>query len=99
MEQRPGETIWVRLTGVLGSEDSARIGREMGRALRRTRDRLVLDLNRLTDFDAEAAQRLAETLRGYHERIRILAPAGLSRPDVARILAVFSLYHGPALVS
>ena len=99
VEQRPERTIWVRLNGVLESEDAARLACQMRRALRRTRDRLVLDLNRLTELENEAAKNLAESLRDYRERIRILAPAGLSRPDVARTLAVFSLYHGAALAS
>jgi anti-anti-sigma regulatory factor len=99
VELRPESTVWVRLDGALETEEAARLAHQVREALRRTRDRLVLDLKRLTQFEGEAAQRLAEILHDYRERIRILAPATVGHPGVAAALAVFSLYNGPGFGS
>ncbi len=95
VERRPDGAVWLRVDGALGAEGSARIARQTREALRRTRDRLVLDLKGLTQFDGDAAQHLADGLREHRARIRILAPASLSHPGVAAALAIFSVYHGP----
>jgi len=94
VELRSERTVWLHLDGVLGSEDAARFSGNVREALQRTRNRLVLDLKRLTQFEAEAAQHLADALGEYRQRIRILAPTALSASRVAAALAVFSLYHG-----
>lgn len=95
VERRPERTIWVRLQGDLEAEDAGRLADSLRRALYSTRDRLVLDLKQLTHFEGDAATRMAQTLREYSERIRILAPASLNHPGVTDALAIFSLYHGP----
>ena len=97
VELRPERTVWVQLDGVLGAEEAARLASQVKAALQRTRNRLVLDMKRLTELEGEAAQCLAQILCDYRERIRILAPATLSHSGVATALAAFSLYHGPAL--
>ena len=95
VELRPERTVWVRLDGVLRAEEAARLASQVKAALQRTRNRLVLDMKRLTELEGEAAQCLAQILSDYRERIRILAPA--SHCGVATALAAFSLYHGPSL--
>ncbi len=97
VELRPERTVWVRLDGVLGAEEAARLAAQVKTALQRTRNHLVLDMKRLTELEGEAAHCLAQILSDYRDRIRILAPATLSHSHVATALAAFSLYHGPAL--
>ncbi len=99
VELRPDGAVWLRLDGELGTEAAARISKQVREALRRRRDRLVLDLKRLTHFDESAARSMAEALRDHRERIRILAPAALAHPGVAAALSIFSLYHHPGLGS
>ena len=98
VEVRADRTMWVSVDGGLGIEQATKLAEQTRQALQRTRDRLVLDLKRLTELEGEAAGRLAEILADYRDRIRILAPATLARPGVAAALAVFTLYQqGPAL--
>jgi len=97
VEMRPAGTVWLRLRGALEAEDAGLLADRIREALQRTRDRLVLDLERLTGFEHEAAHKIAEALGEHRERIRILGPAILAKPGVAAALAVFSLYQGPGL--
>ena len=95
VEQDRESTIWVRLDGELGVEQAARFARKLKKNLANTREKIVLDLKRLTELEAEGAHRLAATLAEYRGRIRILAPATLAHPGVAAALAVFTLYQSP----
>jgi radical SAM superfamily enzyme YgiQ (UPF0313 family) len=97
VELRSERTIWVRLQGTLKAEQASTLAEKLREALHSTRDRLVLDLKRLTHFEGEADLRLAETLRDYSERIRILAPSAMSHPGLGAVLTLFSLYHGPRI--
>ncbi len=97
VELRPERTVWIHLNGALGSEDAAHFADLVREALERTRNHLVLDLKRLTQLEAEAAQRLADALGEYRQRIRILAPSALSHSRFAAALAVFGLYHHSGL--
>jgi haloalkane dehalogenase len=94
LELRPERTVWLSLHGALHAADAARLSKQVREALHRTRDHLVLDLQRLTQLDGEAAQRMVEALREHRARIRILAPRTLAHPGVAAALSMFSLYHG-----
>ncbi|MBK7645043.1 MAG: hypothetical protein IPJ19_18685 [Planctomycetes bacterium] len=96
VERRPDGAVWLRLHGAMRAEDTARIAQQTREALRRTRDRLVLDLKGLNNFDGESAQHLADVLGEYRARIRILAPSTLAHPGVTTALAAFSVYHSPA---
>ncbi|MBM3975881.1 MAG: hypothetical protein FJ299_02685 [Planctomycetes bacterium] len=102
VELRAERTVWVHLDGALGAMEAARIARQAGEALRRTRNRLVLDMSRLTHIEHEAAQHLVEPLREYRKRIRLLAPIAPAIGADARVasaLAVFGLYHGSGLAT
>ena len=96
VELRPERTIWVRLEGVLQPDEAGRLAHKLRAALQSTRDRLVLDLKRLTHFEGETAMQLANILRAHRDRIRILAPPSMNHPGVAAALAIFSLYNGPS---
>jgi hypothetical protein len=93
VEQRSARTVWLRLEGRLSCADARRLGDGVGTALRRTRDHLVLDVERLIGFEHEAAALLAERLGEFRQRIRILAPVELSR-GAATALAMFTPYAG-----
>jgi len=93
VELRSEGVVWLRLSGDLLHEDSATFSIKVRNALRRTKNRLVLDLKPLTQFDGEAARRMADALRDYRDRIRIQAPATFASPGVAAALAAFTLYR------
>lgn len=98
IEQRPQRTVWLRLEGLLSSEDAVRLAESLGDALRRTRDHLVLDVERLIELEQDAAAQLAERLREFKARIRILTPSEVS-PAAAAALAVFTLYTAAGVTS
>ena len=56
------------------------------------------DVERLVEFEREAAAHLAERLNEYRERIRILTPFELS-PGTATVLAAFTLYTSTGIAS
>jgi hypothetical protein len=97
VELRPSGTVLVRLRGVLETDDAGRLADRIREALHSTRESVVLDLERLTQLERDAAQKIAEALTEYRERIRILIPAALASPGVAAALAMFTLYRGPGL--
>ncbi len=99
VEQRPEKTVWLRLEGMLQSEDAARLAERVRDALQRTRDHLVLDFERLKELETGAARSFVEALGEYRGRIRILTPDALASPGAVAALAVFSLYQGPGLAA
>ena len=92
VELRPERTVWLRHDGVLTGDEAARFARELRKAMKRTRDRLVLDLDRLKEFETETADHLARALFEYRERVRVLLP-DLATPSAVAALAAFNAYH------
>lgn len=99
LERSPEGAVWLRLRGELRLGDASQLSARLQKALRRTRDHLVLDCKRLTQLECEAAHRLVEALKDYKDRIRIVVPPSLLQHSAAAAaaLAVFSLHIGPQL--
>jgi radical SAM superfamily enzyme YgiQ (UPF0313 family) len=95
VEQRPEQTVWLRLEGMLRNEDAAQVAERVRVALKRTRDHLVLDLERVNELRAEAARSFVKALGEHRGRIRMLLPRSLASQAAAAALAVFRLYQGP----
>lgn len=96
LERSPEGAVWLRLHGELRAGQAVQLSAQLRRALRRTRDQLVLDCKRLTEMESEAASRLVERLQEYRDRIRIVVPAELVQ-QWAAALAVFTLQVAPRL--
>jgi hypothetical protein len=97
VEMRQERTVWLRHDGILNGDAAARFAAEVRSALKRTRNRIVLDLERLEELEAETADHLAKALFEYRERIRVLLPE-LATPSALAALAAFNAYHvTPAL--
>ena len=90
VERRPVSTVWVRVEGNLAAHGAGKLADDVRRALDRSRERVVLDLARLARLEAEAAERLTETLRLYRNRIRVILPRV---GEFASLAAVFTLYR------
>jgi radical SAM superfamily enzyme YgiQ (UPF0313 family) len=73
VELRHESTVWVTVKGQLSVAGAERLAAELAESLRRRKERLVLDLERLVQVEDEALQRLAERLRAYADRVRVLA--------------------------
>ncbi len=90
VELRPEATVWVTVAGRLSLSGADRLASGLRDGLNRRKERLVLDLARLAQAEHEALEELAERLRDYRGRIRVvLPPAG----EFATLAAVFALYH------
>ncbi|MBK9129903.1 MAG: hypothetical protein IPM13_19310, partial [Phycisphaerales bacterium] len=86
LDRTPEGAVWLRLRGELCAPKAERLSTRLQRALRRSRDELVLDCGRLTSMESEAAQRLAAALRIYRGRIRVLVPTALVQSGAAAAL-------------
>ncbi len=90
VELRPEFTVWVRVEGRLALSGAEKLVAGLRKALGRTEDRLVLDLVHLLQVEREAVERIAEGLKEYRDRIRIVMPL---RGEVAALAALFTLYR------
>ncbi len=90
VELRPESTVWVQVKGRLAAAGAERLAADLRDALKRTEDRLILDLRRLLHVEPGAAERIAEGLKAHRERVRIaLPPTG----EVAALATLFALYR------
>jgi hypothetical protein len=89
VELRPESTVWVHVAGRLAVAEAQRLAEELREALRRTEDRLILDLRRLLPNDLQGAKRLVEELRAHCDRIRIALPRTGEFAALAGVLAVY----------
>jgi hypothetical protein len=90
VERRPWSTIWVQVEGKLADAGAGRLAADLQRALERKKERLVLDLTRLARIESGAAERMAEGLRFYRHRIRVILPRV---SEFTSLAAAFSLYQ------
>lgn len=90
VELRPEATVWVSVTGRLSLSGAERLAAGLRDGLRRRKERLVLDLARLAHAEQDALADLAERLRDYRGRIRVVAPP---TNEFATLAALFALYH------
>jgi haloalkane dehalogenase len=74
VELRAGSTVWVTVAGTLSLAGAERLATELAESLRRRKERLVLDLERIVQAEEEALERLTERLRDYAGRVRLLVP-------------------------
>ena len=74
VELRTESTVWVSVAGVLRTEGAQRLGADLVKGLRRRKERLVLDLERIANVESAALDELIEQLRAYRDRIRVVLP-------------------------
>ena len=76
VELRAQSTVWVRIEGSLDRRGTERLINRLRSALKRSENRLVLDLDRLLRAEQDFAEHIADVLRMYRERIHLVLPAG-----------------------
>ena len=74
VELRPESTVWVTVRGTLNVAGAEQLATIMARGLKRRKERLVLDLERLAQSEREALETLAKRLSDYRDRIRVVIP-------------------------
>jgi anti-anti-sigma regulatory factor len=90
IERRRASTVWVRLEGSLSDAAAVRFASKLRSAMARKKDRVVLDLGRVVGLECGTADRLAEGLRSYRNRIRVVLPRV---GESAAMAAVFAHYR------
>ena len=89
VERRPASTVWVRLEGSLSGAAAGSFAANLRAAMSRKKERVVLDLGRVSGLEEGADHRLIEGLRRYRHRISVILPrAG----EFAALAAVFTHY-------
>lgn len=93
--QHARKQVWMRLEGTLTTQHAERLGHRLSESLARTRNRVILDLNKLHWDKAEDLAPLREKLTAYRSRIRLIMPkVAAAHPEVVLLISLFELYRG-----
>jgi hypothetical protein len=91
--QHAKQQVWMRLEGTLSSSDAERLAHRLRDSLARSKNRLVLDLNKLHWDKAENLRPLTEKLAAYRSRIRVVLPKlTAAHPELLLLASVFHHY-------
>ena len=91
--QHARKQVWMRLEGVLSAADAEHFAQRLRDSLERSRNQLVLDLNKLHWDKVEDLRPLREKLGQYHDRIRLVLPkVAVAHPELLLLTAVFPAY-------
>lgn len=75
VELRPESTVWITVQGSLSMAGAEKLASDLAAGLRRRKERLVVDLERLAAAESAALDELLAELRAYRDRVRVLMPA------------------------
>jgi hypothetical protein len=92
--QHAKQQVWMRLEGRLSSKDAEGLAQRLRDSLARSRNRLVLDLNKLHCDKVENLHPLTEQLAQYRSRIRVVLPKLSANPPLLLLASAFTLYKG-----
>jgi radical SAM superfamily enzyme YgiQ (UPF0313 family) len=85
--------VWMRLEGALSAAEAESLAGRLRDSLARSKNRLVLDLNKLHWDKVEDLRPLREKLEGYRHRIRVVLPKlSAVHPELLLLAAAFHSY-------
>jgi haloalkane dehalogenase len=91
--QAAKKQVWMKLEGALSRSDAENLGGRLRDSLARSKNRLVLDLNKLHWDRAENLRPLAEQLKAYRSRIRVVLPKlSTAHPELLLLATMFHHY-------
>jgi len=91
--QHAKQQVWMRLEGALTSKDAETLAQRLRESLARSKNRLVLDLNKLHWDKVEDLQPLADKLAAYRSRIRVVLPKlSAAHPELLLLASIFHHY-------
>lgn len=91
--QHAKQQVWMRLEGALSAKDAEGLGQRIRNSMARSKNRLVLDLNKLHWDKVENLRPLAEQLAAYRSRIRLVLPKlSAAHPELLLLASVFHHY-------
>jgi hypothetical protein len=83
----------MRLEGALSAKDAEGLGQRLRDSLARSKNRLVLDLNKLHWDKVEDLRPLREKLADYRSRIRVILPKlSAAHPELLLLASAFHHY-------
>jgi radical SAM superfamily enzyme YgiQ (UPF0313 family) len=93
--QHARRQVWLRLEGVLSAAHAEGLAQRIQDSLARSKNRLVLDLNKLHWDKADDLRPLLEKLSGYRSRIRLVLPKlSVAHPELILLITMFHHYKG-----
>jgi len=85
--------VWMRLEGALSPKEADGFGRRLSDSLARSKNRLVLDFNKLNWDKVHDLRPLRENLAAYRSRIRIVLPKlSAAHPELLLLAGMFHHY-------
>ncbi len=91
--QHAKQQVWMRLEGALSSSDAESLAQRLRDSLARSKNRLVLDLNKLHWDKVENLRPLTEKLAAYRSRIRVVLPKlSAAHPELLLLASAFHHY-------
>jgi hypothetical protein len=91
--QHARKQVWMRLEGALSAAEAESLAGRLRDSLARSKNRLVLDLNKLHWDKVEDLRPLREKLTSYRDRIRVVLPKlSAVHPELLLLAAVFRAY-------
>jgi radical SAM superfamily enzyme YgiQ (UPF0313 family) len=73
-ELRAESTVWVTVAGSLNGAGAEKLATDLARGLRKRKERVVIDLQRLVEAETAALEELVAALRAYGDRVQVLVP-------------------------
>ncbi len=93
--QHAREQVWLRLEGALSAAHAEGLGQRIHDSLARSKNRLVLDLQRLHWDKVDDLRPLREKLAAYRSRIRLIVPKlSAAHPELILLASMFHHYRG-----
>jgi hypothetical protein len=93
--QQARQQVWMRLEGALSTRHAEGLAQRIQHSLANTKNRLVLDLNRLHWDKVEDLAPLREKLLAYRSRIQLVLPKlSAAHPELLLLAAMFQHYKG-----
>jgi hypothetical protein len=93
--QHARQQVWMRLEGALSASEAESLAGRLRDSLARSKNRLVLDLNKLHWDKVEDLRPFRERLAGYRDRIRVVLPKlSVAHPELLLLAAAFHSYQG-----
>ncbi|MCC6823532.1 MAG: radical SAM protein, partial [Verrucomicrobia subdivision 3 bacterium] len=93
--QHAKQQVWMRLEGALSANEAEGLAHRISESLARSKNRLVLDFNKLHWDPATDLKPLREKLADYRSRIRVVLPElSATHPELLLVAGMFHHYHG-----
>ena len=93
--QHAKQQVWMRLEGALSTNEAEGLAHRISESLARSKNRLVLDFNKLRWGPATDLKPLREKLADYRSRIRVVLPElSATHPELLLVAGMFHHYHG-----